>query len=282
MRTTSPMTTAATVPTFIDDHHLRIGDDDFFCDYRWDGDEPVPAGFLGLQKERFQVERYLTLAEQFAPDVVVELGIRRGGGSALLHALYQPQLLIGIELNNQPAADLSAYIGKHRLAEVVKPYYGVDQADRDKVTAIMASELRGRPIDLVVDDASHQLAPTRSSFEMLFPLVRHGGLYIIEDWNWDHIVADGVAAAVSDVSHPMHDEVVRAIGAKMGHSDQTMDPRLVRLGLELVLARAGTHDVIREVTVMNNWLVVKRGADAIDPMSFRLTDLAKDHFNSLR
>jgi len=52
--------------------------------------------------------------------------------------------------------------------------------------------------------------------------------------------------------------------------------------LELVLARAGTHDVIREVTVMNNWLVVKRGADAIDPMSFRLTDLAKDHFNSLR
>jgi hypothetical protein len=276
------MKAAASAPTFIDDYHLRVGVDDFYCDYQWGNEEPVPAGFLSIQKERFQVERYLRLAESFSPDVVVELGIRRGGGSALLHALHHPQLLIGIELNSQPAADLSSYIGKHDLAKVVKPYYGVDQADRERVMAIMAAELCGRPIDLIVDDASHLLAPTRISFEMLFPLMRQGGLYIIEDWNWNHILADRIAAVASDTSHPMHAELVRAIDTNIESADEAKDPRLVRLALELVLARAGDHDVIRDVTVMNNWVVIQRGADAIDPSSFRLADLAKDHFNNLR
>jgi predicted O-methyltransferase YrrM len=271
------------VATFIDDRHLRVGDDDFFCDYQWNGDEPVPSGFLGVQKERFQVERYLTLATKITPRVVVELGIRRGGGSALLHAVYEPELLIGIELASESAADLSSYIAKHHLEEIVKPYYGVDQADRLSVIKIMTNELRGRSIDLVVDDASHLLGPTRQSFEMIFPLVRPGGLYIIEDWNWDHIIADGVAVVIADASHPMHDEAMRTIEEKhAGRAIPLHDPRLVRLGLELVLARAGTHDVIREITVMNNWLVVTRGDDAIDPSSFRLANLAKDHFNNLR
>ncbi|MFP3608175.1 class I SAM-dependent methyltransferase, partial [Paraburkholderia sp. SIMBA_053] len=37
---------------------------------------------------------------------------------------------------------------------------------------------------LVVDDASHFYEQTKTSFKTLFPLVRPGGLYIIEDWNW--------------------------------------------------------------------------------------------------
>ena len=36
--------------------------------------------------------------------------------------------------------------------------------------------------DLIVDDASHNDALTRRSWELLWPLVRSGGYYIIEDW----------------------------------------------------------------------------------------------------
>ena len=41
-----------------------------------------------------------------------------------------------------------------------------------------------RPLDLVMDDASHLGPQTRASFETLFPRLRAGGLYIIEDWSW--------------------------------------------------------------------------------------------------
>jgi hypothetical protein len=40
-------------------------------------------------------------------------------------------------------------------------------------------------VDLVIDDASHLYPFTKGSFETLFPRLRPGGLYIIEDWSWD-------------------------------------------------------------------------------------------------
>ena len=36
----------------------------------------------------------------------------------------------------------------------------------------------------MLDDASHELDYTRASFNTLFPRLRSGGLYIIEDWSW--------------------------------------------------------------------------------------------------
>ena len=38
----------------------------------------------------------------------------------------------------------------------------------------------------MIDDASHLYAQTKASFETLFPRVRPGGLYVIEDWAWFH------------------------------------------------------------------------------------------------
>ncbi len=39
----------------------------------------------------------------------------------------------------------------------------------------------GRSFDLVVDDGSHLYAEVRSAFTKLWPLVRPGGLYVVED-----------------------------------------------------------------------------------------------------
>ena len=47
-------------------------------------------------------------------------------------------------------------------------------------------EFDGR-LDLVIDDASHELHATKASFETLFPLLRSGGWYIIEDWIWETV-----------------------------------------------------------------------------------------------
>ena len=51
---------------------------------------------------------------------------------------------------------------------------------------IVQHEFCGSPLDLVIDDASHLYEPTKASFETLFPMLRPGGIYIIEDWGWAH------------------------------------------------------------------------------------------------
>lgn len=38
----------------------------------------------------------------------------------------------------------------------------------------------------MIDDASHLDGPTKLSFEIIWPYVSEGGLYIIEDWAWEH------------------------------------------------------------------------------------------------
>jgi len=50
---------------------------------------------------------------------------------------------------------------------------------------IVRNELANE-LDLVVDDASHTYEQTKASFEILFPLLRPGGIYVIEDWSWAH------------------------------------------------------------------------------------------------
>ncbi len=52
-----------------------------------------------------------------------------------------------------------------------------------KLHNIVHEDLEGH-LDLVIDDASHMYEQTKRSFEILFPLLRPGGLYIIEDWSW--------------------------------------------------------------------------------------------------
>ena len=272
------MTTSA---AFLDEHHLRVGDVDFHCHYLWGVEATVPEGFLPIAKDRAQVERYLRLCDELRPGVIVELGIHRGGSAALLHALNQPRRLVAIELEREPPPALSGYVARRGLESVLKPHYGVDQADRDAVASIMAAELGGEQIDLVIDDASHLLEQSRVSFETLFPLLRPGGVYVIEDWNADHIVADGFAAVAADPARPGHAGLVAAL--RQAHAAEPVPHvRLIRLALELVLARASSRDVIREVTVMDNWVLVRRGDEPIDPASFRLADLVTDHFQNLR
>jgi predicted O-methyltransferase YrrM len=263
------------IPTFLDDRTLQVGATRFHCHLDV---LHAPEGELAVMKPRVLVEQLLTLLDELRPSVVVELGIKQGGSTALLHAAGRPERLVSIELDEVPPARLIEYIEQHGLHEIVRPHFGVDQADRERVAAIIAAELRGRPIDLVIDDASHLLAETRTSFEILFPLVRPGGVYVIEDWQGDRLLADGIAARVA-----APDGAGRAeLEARMIASGWTPDSpssgappggSLIQLPVELLLARASRADAVRSMTVLDHWIVVHRGDDPLDPGSFRVADL---------
>ena len=88
--------------------------------------------------------------------------------------LAQPRKIIAVDLEPQPLTALTEFADAHGLSDVVRPFYGVDQSDSARLTEIVEAELGDTPLDLVIDDASHYLEPTRSSFET-FPAYDQAG-----------------------------------------------------------------------------------------------------------
>jgi predicted O-methyltransferase YrrM len=265
---------------FEDEHHLRIGDCAFyFSEVHQDA---PPAGELVIEKSREMIEAYLRLDHDPVPQVVIELGIRNGGSTALLNELLRPTTLVAFELARTPVAVLAEYIEQRSLDAVVRPHYGVDQADRARLREIVRREVGDRPIDLVVDDASHHYLPTLASFEVLFPLLRPGGRFVIEDWRWQHKV-DALVRSTTTSGEPLPAHVRAAIQRRVAETATgefvRPDP-FSRLVMELVLARAG-GEVVAELTIDEAWVVVRRGPGELDPDAFRLTDLYHDPFDQV-
>jgi predicted O-methyltransferase YrrM len=222
----------------------------------------------GSTAERFcilktteQLEFYVQLCKRFEGGAVVELGIAAGGSAALLALLAHPRKLVALELDPTPVAGLRELIERRGLGESVRPIYGVDQADGERLIEIVRDEFAGAPLDLVIDDASHLLAETTSSFETLFPALRPGGIYMIEDWNSAHLIAD-------------------QLGQRTTERDGLPMP-LSPLLMELLLVRASSGDVIREIQIGNLWATIERGSAALDTRTFRVKDHYTDYFGLL-
>jgi cephalosporin hydroxylase len=265
-----------------------IGEDEPFI---IEGVEFVPAwarssqpGSFTLQKAGRMVESYRELVSGYHHPRMVELGIFQGGSVAMLTLLARPSRLVAIEFSDQPIEALAAFIAERRLDGVVRPHYGVDQADRPRLEAIVAQDLGDDPIDLVIDDASHRYAETVASFEVLFPRLAPGGSYVIEDWTCDDTTAAAMARALAD---PDSEVGAKLRAAFEDATDQFTSERMARvvplsrLAAELVLARAVSGEAVADVKVDEDWITVVRGPGTLDPSTFRLRDLVPDHFGLL-
>jgi predicted O-methyltransferase YrrM len=224
----------------------------------WPGAEPDPGEFVVL-KPRWMIERYIELIGKLKPRAIFEMGIYVGGSVAFLALLARPDRHVATDLRQNSSAQFEAWLASHD--DVVRPYYGVDQADTTALRTIMAEEFPSTSLDLVIDDASHLLEPTRSSFNVLFPALRPGGVYVIEDWAADlgyerEVVQD------PDLAARIHEEI----------ADRAP---LTRLVFEIVLASAYT-DLIEDVQLRENWLSVTRGPERVDAGDF---DIRKCHLS---
>lgn len=267
----------------------RIGDILPGDSFELDGVEFVCAYLPESSSERFYivkspalVDRYLDLCRRFEGARIVELGIAEGGSTALMALAAQPAMLIAIDLEDQRLEPLDQLLEARGLTPSVRPHYGIDQADRARLGRLVDDDLGGAPLDLVIDDCSHQLGPTRSSFETLFPRLRPGGLYVIEDWNADHLMRHAVTTALRDGTAADVEELRASIRTAMtAPTDQERREPLSQIALELVLARAVSGDVIDELIVDEFWVTARRGPGTLDPDSFRLDEAYTDHFGLL-
>jgi SAM-dependent methyltransferase len=231
------------------DDHLSIDDIHFWLtttDYQ----TPSTAEQFVLLKNRALLESYRE-AFGFVPHIakILELGYYHGASTVLYDRLLLPERLIAVD--HMPEAPfLEAYrISRQRAAAVV-PYYDIEQQDLAALTTILERECPDRDLDVVIDDASHEYAATRAAFERIWPFVRPGGMYIVEDWGWAHW-----PGAWQDPHQPI-----------------IPGPALSNLIIELVMVQASNPSLIRAVHLDSYRVAVIRGDAPVVPGAFALSE----------
>jgi hypothetical protein len=113
--------------------------------------------------------------------------------------------------------------------------------------AVIENDFGGGLVDAEIDDASHEHVPTKTAFETIFPFVRSGGVYIIEDWTWGH-------------SHEWPPQA----RAEM--------PLMSLLLCELMLVCGRASDVISRVDINRRFAAIWRGTAELPRYGFRLAE----------
>ena len=208
------------------------------------GGFPSTPGRFCLVKPRATTDAYVRLLRDLAPRRVVEVGVADGASLALAADVARPEKLVGIDRRDGPTVAIDDFIAQRGMGDTVSVHWGVDQVDAARLGAIMDSEFGGAALDLVVDDASHLLSATRYTFNALFPRLRAGGTYLIEDWWWAH--------------------------ADPSESLLPGEVPLTVLIFELLLACAYKPGVVSAVAASRDWALVTRGSEALAPQAFDL------------
>jgi cephalosporin hydroxylase len=214
----------------------------------WDGGEHFR--FFKIKKLVDQYEAFFSRRPDCRPARLLELGIYDGGSTVFWYELFRPRKHVAVDIRERADSPyFRRYVSSRGLEGRIKTCWGMDQTDKGRLRAVVGTELDGR-LDMVIDDASHFYGPTRASFEALFPLCVPGGLYIIEDWAWDHW------PEFSNAGHPWADE-----------------ERLTRLVIELIEAAGTSTQLISNIAVYEGFVVIERGPQSLeDPAAFDLDD----------
>jgi hypothetical protein len=164
-----------------------------------------------------------------------------GGSLVYFDKLFSPEKLVGVDIRREPIPSLEDY----RAARPhIKTYYGRAQERPGTRAAAQANFPNG--IDLIVDDASHAYENTAATFVQLFPLLKTGGFYVIEDWGWAHRAGYQVSGST------WHDK-----------------PALTNLifALTVMVASLG---VIKEITINRHLACIQKGPGALPATKLEL------------
>lgn len=138
-----------------------------------------------LLKDKPALDLYQSVLEQDPPARVLEFGTYQGGSPVYLSLMFNLRKYVGIDICN-PVQGLQDFLVGHPVGRNINIHYQTSQDDSQAIRSIIDQEFGNDPIDLIVDDASHQYELSRRTFEITYPLLRPGGLYVIEDWGWAH------------------------------------------------------------------------------------------------
>jgi hypothetical protein len=244
--------------TWHDSDHLQIGDTTFVLTLEQataDAIDSTPERFL-LVKDQYLVESTLERLPERVENMI-ELGIYKAGSIAMYEELFSPTRLVGVDLLPDRVEALDEYLDRRSATDRVKLYYGTDQGDRRAMASIARENFGDRCLDLVIDDGSHLYEPTKTSLNVFLPLLRPGGIYLIEDWGWAHWLDE-----TKQYNQTFADEEIP----------------LAKLILELVMLSATNWTMIRNVFIDGSRAFITRARDDITDEEF---DVSKAYSTNL-
>jgi hypothetical protein len=99
----------------------------------------------------------------------LEIGVSHGGSLEVWRRYFGPDaIIVGIDIDERCAA-FDGEAARVRIGSQDDPAF----------LRAVVEEMGG--VDIVLDDGSHVARHQRASFEVLFPLLEVGGLYVVED-----------------------------------------------------------------------------------------------------
>jgi cephalosporin hydroxylase len=161
---------------------FSLGGENFIIDMSVTQRQTSTSEAFTIVKSEPYLRAYEDLASNFSPRSILELGIFQGGSYVFLDKLFNPCRMSAVEISPKPVVPLLQYLSRKENRFV---HFATSQRDGEMLKQIVLGELADE-LDLVVDDACHAYEETKASFEFLFPLLRPGGMYVIEDWSWAH------------------------------------------------------------------------------------------------
>jgi demethylmacrocin O-methyltransferase len=192
------------------------------------------------------------------PVRLLEIGIggyefaRLGGASLAMWAEYFPNgRILGIDVFAK-TLDLG-------------PRVSVRQGSQDDAAFLTRMSAEHGPFDIVIDDGSHVPAQVIASFDVLFPLLADGGLYVIEDVQTTFWPDFGGA--------PEGGATMRLAGAMLEH--------LNHAEIQVVQPERQASDLIKSIRSFRAWhniFVVEKG-DNTEPSNF---DFRLDNVHAAR
>lgn len=199
-------------------------------------------------KGRSFFDKYDGYLGPLVPRNVLEVGIFEGGSAILLADKWNEAKIVGIDIRD-PNPSVTRHIAKMGFADRISLHYNVSQNDTGRVNAILDKEFGEEPIDVVIDDCSHLYDLTKATFNNVFPRLKPGGYYVVEDWAWAHW-------------RDWQD------GSK-GWPDQ---PALTNLLFEVTMISASSSWLISDVFVNSNFFIVKKALTCPPLQNFNIEE----------
>lgn len=103
---------------------------------------------------------------------ILEIGVDYGESSKTFSTYFKNSKLVGIDINLREI-DFKEFSNFE--------YIKCEQTDKTGIEKIISEKLNNQ-IDIVIEDASHIGHLSKLTFDIIFPYVKSGGFYIIEDW----------------------------------------------------------------------------------------------------
>lgn len=202
--------------------------------------------------DHFYTQHYQHLFEKqrFQPLRLLEIGVggyadRESGGNSLrMWKYFFPRAeIFSLDIEDK----------RHLAEERIHIFHG-SQSDGEFLERVMAAT---GPLDIVIDDGSHRSADIIFSFEKLFPCLKPGGHYVVEDTQTSYWPDYGDSPTAMDYFKKLVDGLNYAERILPGYRPTYLDRNIFSLQFfhNLIFVRKGPNDEPSNILVRNQWPV---------------------------